>query len=311
MRIAYFGTPEIAVPTLDALLTAGHDISLVVSRPGQPAGRHLRLTEPPVVEAARRSGLAVAQPEKLGAAEFVEPLRNLQLDAAVVVAFGRLIPSRVLTVPRLGFVNLHPSLLPRHRGPAPIAWAIACGDAETGVSTMLLDAGMDTGPVLLQRRTPIGPKERTPELEVRLSLLGAELMVETLAGLAAGRLEPTPQDPALATMTPKLDRRDGRIDWTAPAEFLALRCRAFDPWPGLYTNFRGARIKVHGLEALAGRAPEEPVGTVLALSTDGIAVRCGLGTMALVTELQREGKRRMPADAFIIGERVARGERFV
>jgi len=310
VRIAYLGTPEIAVPTLEALLAAGHDVALVVSRPDQPSGRHLRLTAPPVVEAARRLGLPTVQPEKLGTAEFVDRLRALGLDAAVVVAFGRLISPRVLDVPRLGFVNLHPSLLPRHRGPAPIAWAIASGDEETGVSTMLLDAGMDTGPVLLQRRTPIGPRERTPELEGRLATMGAELVVETLAGMAAGTIMPVAQDPALATVTPKLDRKHGRIDWTARAEVLARYCRAFDPWPGSFANFRGARIKVHGLEVAAETAGNEPVGSVLAVSGAGISVRCGGGTVAVLTELQREGKRRLPADAFVIGERVAPGEHF-
>jgi len=310
VRIAYLGTPDIAVPTLEALLAAGHDVALVVSRPDQPSGRHLRLAAPPVVEAARRLALPTVQPEKLGTAEFVDRLRALRLDAAVVVAFGRLISPRVLDVPRLGFVNLHPSLLPRHRGPSPIAWAIASGDGETGVSTMLLDAGMDTGPVLLQRRTPIGPRERTPELEVRLGAMGAELVVETLAGMAAGTITPVAQDPAQATVTPKLDRKHGRIDWTARAEVLARYCRAFDPWPGLFGNFRGARIKVHGLEVASPVAGNEPVGSVLAVSGAGISVRCGEGTVAVLTELQREGKRRLPADAFVIGERVAPGEHF-
>lgn len=310
VRIAYFGTPDIALPTLEALIDAEHDVALVVSRPDQPSGRSLHMTVPPVVEAARRLGLASAQPEKPGTAAFVEQLRATRIDVAVVFAFGRLISPRVLGIPRLGFVNLHPSLLPRHRGPSPITWAIASGDSETGVSTMLLDEGMDTGPVFLQLRTPIGLKERTPELEERLSVLGAGLVVETLARMAAGTITPTPQDHTRATVTPKLDRRDGRIDWTARAERLALRCRAFDPWPGLFTNFRGARIKVHGLEAAAASASDDPVGTVLAVSPAGIAVRCGEGTVALLTELQREGKRRLPADAFIIGERVARGEHF-
>lgn len=310
VRIAYLGTPEIALPTLHALLAAGHEIALVVSRPDQPSGRHLRLAAPPVIEAARRLGLPNAQPEKLGTTEFVDLLRALRLDAAVVVAFGRLISPRVLGVPRLGFVNFHPSLLPRHRGPSPITWAIASGDQETGVSTMLLDAGMDTGPILLQRRTPIGPKERTPELEARLGAVGAELMVETLAGMAAGTITPVPQDPARATVTPKLDRKHGRIDWTARAEVLARYCRAFDPWPGLFANFRGARIKVHGLEVAAAGPSNEPVGSVLAVSGAGISVRCGEGTVAVLTELQREGKRRLPADAFVIGERVAPGEHF-
>jgi methionyl-tRNA formyltransferase len=310
MRLVFFGTPEIAVPTLDALVAAGHEIALVVSRPDQPAGRHLELTTPAVVQAARRHALPSAQPEKLGVDEFYYRLRSLAPDAAVVVAFGRLISPRVLAVPRHGFINLHPSLLPHHRGPSPIIWAIASGDRETGVTTMLLDEGMDTGPILLQRRTPIGPRERTPDLESRLAVIGAELIVETLAGIEAGTVTPTPQDAARATVTPKLARRDGRIDWGWRAEQIADRSRAFDPWPGLFCNFRGTRVKVHGAEAAPPTPGDEPPGTVLTISPAGVAVRCGKGSVAVLTELQREGRRRMPADAFILGERVAPGERF-
>ena len=227
-----------------------------------------------------------------------------------MVAYGRLISSRLLRVPPLGLVNVHPSLLPRHRGPSPIEWAIANGDEETGVTTMLLDEGMDTGPLLLQRTTPIGARERAPELEMRLAAIGAELLVETLGRMAARTVSARPQDHARATMTPKLDRKMGRVDWSQPADIWARRCRAFDPWPGLFCNFRGTRVKLHGLEVDAARPGAEAPGTVVATSGAGIAVRCGDGTVALLTDLQREGKRRLPADAFIIGERVAPGERF-
>jgi methionyl-tRNA formyltransferase len=221
-----------------------------------------------------------------------------------------LISSRLLRLPRHGFVNVHPSLLPRYRGPSPIEWAILAGDSGTGVTTMQLDEGFDTGPLLLQRSTPIGSKESAGVLEARLAVLGAELLVETLDGLAAGTVTPQPQDHARATETSKLERRMGRIDWGQPARELALRCRAFDPFPGLFCAFRGSRVKVHGLEVGADFEGEQPVGTVLAVSSHGIAVRCGERSAALLTELQREGKRRLPADAFVIGERVAPGERF-
>jgi methionyl-tRNA formyltransferase len=310
VRLVFFGTPEFAIPSLDAIVAAGHEVLLVVTRPDQPAGRHLQLSRPPVTDVARRLGLVLAQPEKLGVDEFYGRLRALAPDAAVVVAFGRLISPRILSVPRLGFVNLHPSLLPRHRGPSPIEWAILSGDAETGVTTILLDEGMDTGPILLQRSTPIGPRERSPELAARLARTGAEVVVDTLEALARGAVAPTPQDGTQATVTSKLERRMGRIDWGLPADDLARRCRAFDPWPGLFSNFRGARVKVHGVEVGEEQAGDETPGTVLGAGAGGIAVRCGDGTVALLTELQREGKRRIPADAFIIGERVARGEHF-
>ncbi|TAM50985.1 MAG: methionyl-tRNA formyltransferase [Acidobacteria bacterium] len=310
VRLVFFGTPDFAVPTLEAIVAARHEVLLVVTRPDQPSGRHLHMTAPAAVAAARRLGLPLAQPEKLGVDDFLARLRALAPEVAVVVAFGRLISPRVLRVPRRGFINLHPSLLPRYRGPSPIESAIAAGDETTGVTTMLLDEGMDTGPILLQREVAIGPRERAPELEARLATLGADLVVETLAKLADGTLTATAQDPSRATVTGKLDRKLGRIDWQLGAGELACRCRAFDPWPGLFTNFRGARLKVHGLEAAAAPAGDEAPGTVVAVSTAGIAVRCGGGTVALLTEVQREGKRRMPADAFIIGERVAPGERF-
>ncbi len=309
MRIVFFGTPDFALPSLRALLAAGHEIALVVSRPDKPAGRQLRLAAPPVVAEARRLGLAVAQPGKLGGEGFASRLREVGAEAAVVVAYGRLIPAPLLSIPRHGFVNLHPSLLPRHRGPSPIQWAIASGDTTTGVSTMLLDEGMDTGPILLQQATPIGASERAFELERRLAELGAELLVRTLAGLAAGTLRPQPQDDRLATVTPRLERGMGRVNWHLSAEELERRCRAFDPWPGLYCTFRGGRLKVHGLEVGPPLPGAEPPGTVVAVSAAGISVRCGGGSVALLTELQREGRRRLPADAFLLGERVVRGER--
>ena len=309
MRIAFFGTPEFALPSLEVVRASGHEVVLVVSRQDQPAGRHLRVITPPVIVHAQELGLPTAQPEKLGVDEFVFRLRELALDVAVVVAFGRLINPRVLRIPRLGFVNLHPSLLPRYRGPAPIEYAILNGDTETGVTTMLLDEGMDTGPLLMQRVTPIEAGERTWQLERRLATLGAELIAESLVGLARGELRAVPQDETLVSVTSKLERKMGRINWAMSAEELARRCRAFDPFPGLYCNFRGSRVKVHGVEAAPPVAGEEEPGTVLAVSSAGVAVRCGGGGVALLTELQREGKRRLPADAFILGERVARGER--
>ncbi len=310
MRVVFYGTPEFAVPTLEALVAAGHDVALVVSRPDKPAGRRMRITTPEVVVAGRRLGLDTAQPKKVGDDRAVERLQAIAPDVAVVVAYGRLLPPALLAVPPHGFVNLHPSLLPRHRGPSPVAWAIASGDVSTGVTTMLLDEGMDTGPILLQRSTDIGPKERTPDLERRLGTLGAALVVETLAGLADGSVVPQPQNDDAATVTPKLDRKMGRIDWSRSSATWANRVRAFDPWPGLHCTFRGARVKVHGLEVATARPGDEAPGTVLDVSATGIAVRCGSGTVALLTELQREGKKRIPSDAFIIGERVARGERF-
>ncbi|MGC8917147.1 MAG: methionyl-tRNA formyltransferase [Thermoanaerobaculum sp.] len=310
MRVVFFGTPEFAIPTLKALRRAGHDVLLVVSREDKPAGRHLLMTTPAVADFARAIGLPVMQAEKLANEEFAQQFRKLGVDVGVVVAFGRFIPARLLHIPPYGFVNLHPSLLPRHRGPAPIPWAIYSGDQETGVTTMLLDEGMDTGPILLQRATPIDPREHAPQLEARLADMGAELMVETLERLANKTIRPQPQDHSKATVTPKLERKMGRVDWNLPAEELARRCRAFDPWPGLFCNFRGGRLKIHDFRVGEPRPGDEPPGTVLAVGKHGIEVRCGEGSVGVITELQREGRRRLPADAFILGERVVKGEQF-
>lgn len=310
MRVVFFGTPEFAIPSLKALRRAGHEVLLVVSREDKPAGRHLLMTTPAVADFARAVGLPVMQAERLGNEDVVQHFRQLGMDVGVVVAFGRFIPSRLLHVPGYGFVNVHPSLLPRHRGPAPIQWAIYSGDRETGVTTMLLDEGMDSGPILLQRATPIDPREHAPQLEARLAQLGAELLLETLDGLAQRRIKPRPQDSSQATVTPKLERRMGRVDWNLSAEELERRCRAFDPWPGLFCNFRGGRLKIHDLEVGEPRPGDEPPGTVLEVGKHGIEVRCGQGTVAILTELQREGRRRLPADAFILGERVVKGEQF-
>jgi len=311
MKVIFLGTPEFAVPTLRRLLHGPHSVELVVSRPDRPVGRHQELAAPPVVEVARKLGLPVIQPKSLKAKNISDDLSATGADIGVVVAYGKLIPQAVLQALPHGFINLHPSLLPRHRGPSPIQWALASGDRSTGVTTMLLDEGMDTGPILLQRRVDIEPRETAEELAPRLAEIGADLVAQTLDGLQAGTVHPTPQPPTGANVTPMLRRSFGKVDWTMPARQLTNRLRAFTPWPGLHTKFRGGRLKIHGLEEVH-RPPsgDEAPGTVLWADESGIAVRCGRGTVARITELQREGRRRMPADAFLIGERVVSGERF-
>lgn len=311
MKIVYFGTPDFAVPTLDALVESRHEVVLVVSRPDKPVGRKKIITSPPVIEAARRHELLTAQPKGLKEGKFNQPLIESQVEVAVVVAYGKLIPSDVLAIPFRGFVNLHPSLLPRHRGPSPIQWALVCGDRSTGVTTMQLDEGMDTGPILMQERMGIEREDTTETLSPRLAELGAELIVRTVDGLEDGSVEARPQPDDGANVTPLLRRNFAKVDWTMPARQLVNRLRGFTPWPGLYTKFRGDRLKIFGLEEVrsAPHGPEEP-GTALDAGPAGIMVRCGRGSAALITEMQREGRRRMPADAFLIGERVSSGEVF-
>ena len=310
MRIVFFGTPEFAVPSLRALASSRHEIALVVSRPDRPVGRRREPVPPPVVREARALGLPVEQPAKLRSGPFPARFRELAPDAAAIVAYGRLIPAALLEVPRHGFVNVHPSLLPRHRGPSPIQWALVEGDRVTGVTTMLLDEGMDTGPILLQREVPIEEGETADRLGARLAEEGARLLVETLDGLEAGTVRPRPQPEEGATVTPLLERGMGKVDWSLPAEAIAARLRGFTPWPGLYTRLRGERLKLHALEPVTPPPPgPEPPGTVLEAGPDGIVVRCGGGGAVRITELQREGRRRLPVRAFLAGERVRPGER--
>jgi methionyl-tRNA formyltransferase len=274
-------------------------------------GRHQVLTAPPVIEVARSHGIESYQPKSLKSEEIDSRIRESGADAVVVVAYGKLIPSRLFEIPRHGFVNLHPSLLPRHRGPSPIQWALVCGDRVTGVTTMQIDEGMDTGPILLQTRVEIEPDETAEMLAPRLAEIGGDLIVLTLDQLEEESLKPRQQPADGANTTPMLRRNFAKIDWTMPARQLANRLRGFTPWPGLYTKFRGGRLKIHGLDQIKSppRGKEEP-GTVLSADPDGIVVRCGKGTAARITEVQREGRRRMPVDAFLIGERVTRGEAF-
>jgi methionyl-tRNA formyltransferase len=269
------------------------------------------MTSPPVIDVARRLDIPTAQPKNLKSGGINDEIVGCGAEIAVVVAFGKLIPPDVLRLPPRGFVNLHPSLLPRHRGPSPIQWALVCGDRSTGASTMQLDEGMDTGPILLQERVPIEPNDTAETLSPRLAELGARLMVRTLDGLEDGTLQPKPQPDDGANVTPMLRRNFAKVDWTMPARQLVNRLRGFTPWPGLYTKFRGGRLKIFGLEERRPAPPgDEKPGMVLDAGPAGIVVRCGRGTAAVITEMQREGRRRLPADAFQIGERVSRGEFF-
>jgi methionyl-tRNA formyltransferase len=311
MKVVFFGTPEFAVPTLEKLVESRHEVTLVVSRPDRPVGRKQVLTAPPVVETARAREIECFQPNSLKSDEIGGKLEESGVDAVVVVAYGKMIPGRLLEIPRFGFINLHPSLLPRHRGPSPIQWALVCGDRATGVTTMQIDEGMDTGPLLLQRRVPIEIDETAEMLSPRLAELGAELIVRTLDELEDGSLTPRPQPTDGANTTPMLRRNFAKVDWSMPARQLINRLRGFTPWPGLYTKFRGGRLKLFGLEEVK-KVPvsKEKPGTVISAEPEGVVVRCGKGTALKITEVQREGRRRMPVDAFLIGERVSRGEAF-
>lgn len=308
MRLVFCGTPQFAVPTLRAVLSAGHTVELVLSQPDRPSGRGLTLTPTPMKQTAAELGLAVMQPETIRNNETLrERLRALVPDAILVVAYGRLIPPWMLALPRHGNLNLHASLLPKYRGAAPIQWAIANGERETGVTTMRIDEGLDTGDMLLQQAMAIAPDATAVDLAPLLATVGAELMVKTLAGLEAGILTATQQNDAAATLAPILSREDGRVDWSRTAAEIYNRWRGFQPWPGAFSTLHSKKITLHGLRPAERTAFAAP-GT-LAREGQRLLVACGEDGWLEVSELQAEGKRRMTAAAFLNGAPLTDGER--
>jgi methionyl-tRNA formyltransferase len=314
VRVVFLGTPAFAVPSLSALARR-HEVALVLTQPDRPKGRGRTLAEPPVKELARGLGIPVLQPERLDEAAVRGPIEQARAEAAIVVAYGLKIPDWLLALPPHGAINVHGSLLPAYRGAAPVARAIVNGDAETGVTTMLLASRMDAGPILLQRRTPIGPEETAGELAARLAELGAGLLVVTLDGLASGIVSPQPQDEALATFAPKLAKEDGRIDWSAPARRIVDLVRGVNPWPGAYTGLEGRPLKIWKAAVAARPAPggtgapaDVPPGTVLAASFhEGLIVACGAGEAVALLNVQTEGKKSLSAAEFLRGRTLAPG----
>ena len=306
LKLVFCGTPQFAVPTLEALLAAGHEIALVVSQPDRPVGRSQQLTAPPVKQTALAAGLAITQPEKIrNNTEFRAQLEAIAPDAIVVVAYGRIIPPWMLAVPRLGCINLHGSLLPKYRGAAPIQWAVAMGDAFTGNTTMLLEEGLDTGPILMQQTHEIAPEQTSIDLFETLAYAGAPLVVETLAGLAAGTITARPQNHEFATFAPVLDREDGRMDFGGRAAHeLYNRWRGFQPWPGAFTTLLGKKLIVHRM-ALA----KEPAGAASIATEPGsicieggmMFVCCAQNTWLEFLEVQLEGKKRLAPAEFLRG----------
>ena len=314
MKLVFCGTPHFAVPTFEALRAAGHEISLAVSQPDRPVGRSQQMTASPLKQTAVAAGIALTQPEKIrNNVEFRAQLEAIRPDAIVVVAYGRIIPPWMLTLPRLGCINLHGSLLPKYRGAAPIQWSVAMGDAVTGNTTMLLEEGLDTGPILLQQSVEIGPSETASDLFVRLAEAGAPLMVETLAGLADLSLRPRAQNHEGATYAPILNREDGRMDFArSSARELYNRWRGFQPWPGAFTTLDGKKLIVHRM-AIAARNGLAAVRDAGAASVDPGAVHveqhrflvaCAGNTWLEFLELQLEGKKRMTAAELLRGMQI-------
>ncbi|MGH9836481.1 MAG: methionyl-tRNA formyltransferase [Blastocatellia bacterium] len=311
MKLIFIGTPEFAVPSLRKLIEAGHEIIAVFTQPDRPVGRKQIITQPPIKTLATERGLTIYQPTKIKTAEARQQFEPLfkQADAGVVAAYGRILPDWMLNAPRYGCINVHSSLLPKYRGAAPINWAIARGERETGVTIMQVDVGMDTGAILLQRATAIGDEETAAELTPRLAQLGAELLVETLSQLERGEITPTLQNDAEATLAPILKREDGQVDWTMTAVEIFNRLRGFTPFPGCYTFLNN-----HRLEIVRARAEKEEIGArqfqsgeVCQIAKESFAVACGGSTRLRITEVHLEGKRVMAARDFLNGARLAVG----
>jgi methionyl-tRNA formyltransferase len=319
MHLVFCGTPRFAVPTLERLVEAGHSVPLVVTQPDRPRGRGMDVAVSPVKDAATRLGIAVLQPATIkNNIEFRGQLGAIRPDAIVVVGYGRIMPQWMIDLPQLGNLNLHASLLPKYRGAAPIQWAIANGESVTGVTTMRIDAGLDTGDILMQREMAIGTEDTAETLGPKLASIGADLMVETLRGLETGQVRPTPQDHAQATLAPILKKEDGRMDFSRPARDLFNRLRGFQSWPGAFTTFKGKTLQVHRAQ------PGQHAGTLTPgeVAVEGARLFVGCGTCSgegrgkgkdrdtalELIEIQLEGKRRMTAHEFINGYRPKSGD---
>jgi methionyl-tRNA formyltransferase len=306
LKLVFCGTPAFAVPTLEKLIEAGLAVSLVVTQPDRPRGRGMELAPSPVKQRALRLGLPITQPERIkDNQEFRSRLATIQPDAIIVVGYGRIIPQWMIDLPRFGNINLHASLLPKYRGAAPIQWAIARGETIAGVTTMCIDAGLDTGDILLQEEVSIAPEDTAETLAPRLAAIGADLMIETLRGLAAGNIRPRPQDNAQATLAPVLKKEDGRIDFHRAAQETWNRLRGFQPWPGAFTSFRGKNLNVweakpHDIQAAPGQ---------LVVEHNQLMAGCGQDSALELLSIQPAGKRRMSARDFIQGYKPHSGER--
>ena len=308
MDLVFLGTPPFAVPTLEALIAAGHHVKAVYTQPDRPSGRGQELSQSAVKKAALAHNLPVLQPERVRLPEEIAKLAEFRVPVMVVVGYGQILPQAVIDLAPLGIINVHGSLLPKYRGAAPIQWAIANGESHTGVTTMRINAGMDTGDMLLKAEMEIQPDDTSTTLAGRLSLLGAELLIETLKGLETGTIAPIPQDHSEATYAAILKKEDGRIDFSRTAGEIANRLRGFTPWPGAYTTFRGTQWKILSarptVDTVVGTAGEvRPIGKRVFLI-------CGNDTLLEVIELQQDGRKRITAEAFLNGQRPVGGETF-
>ncbi|MGB0033952.1 MAG: methionyl-tRNA formyltransferase [Candidatus Acidiferrales bacterium] len=309
LRIIFCGTPAFALPTLSQLLVeANFRVESVVTQPDRPRGRGQETASSPVKDAALEAGIAVYQPEKIKSESALDYFKRVAPDVVVIIAYGQIIPASLIEIPRLGWINLHASLLPKYRGAAPINWAIVNGETRTGLTTMRIDAGLDSGPMLMKHELEIGADETAPELSARLAEAGPALMVETLRRLDRGEIVPQPQDHSQATLAPPLKKDDGRIDWTLPAPKIYNRIRGLQPWPGAFTSFRGANCHIWGKPA----PPSEPAAKPGAIVTRGsdVFIACGDSTALRLDFAQLDGRKRIAARDFANGARLTPSDRF-
>lgn len=310
MRITFMGTPEFAVPSLEALVASHHEVVGVVTQPDRPRGRGKVVTPSPVKRLAQAHGLSTLQPEKMKHPELLDALRAWKPDLIVVAAFGRILPKVILDLPPRGCMNVHASLLPQYRGAAPIQWALINGDTETGITTMLMDEGMDTGAILLQESVPIEPNDTAGDLSFRLAHVGAKLLIETLCGWEAGTVHPRPQDETRATMAPLLKKEDGCIDWTRGAATIANSIRGLSPWPGAYTFLGQERLTIWRAASCAESPEHGPEthtpGTLLTMSKTQMRVATGQGVLAIF-ELQPANAKRMSVAQYVAGRPITAG----
>ena len=310
LRLVFCGTPAFALPTLRQLVAhPDFELAGVITQPDRPRGRGRESSLSPVKSAAVEVGIPVYQPEKIKAEEAQDYFRRVSPDVVVIIAYGQIIPARLIAIPRFGWINLHGSLLPKYRGAAPIHWAIANGEVRTGLTAMQIDAGLDTGAMLLQYETEIAPDETAPQLTARLAEAGAPLMMETLRRLAAGEIQPTPQDDAQKTFAPPLKKEDGLVNWSLTAQQIYNRIRGLQPWPGTFTKFRGKSCHIWGEPARTGTPPSAPPGSLL-FHAHQLVVACGGGTALALEFLQMEGRKRITGFEFANGARLGSGDKF-
>jgi methionyl-tRNA formyltransferase len=310
MRIVFMGSPQFAVPSLDAIFSSTHEVVAVVTQPDRPKGRNLLPQPPPVKIAAHRLGIPVLQPVTTKSDVFLQEIKSFRPDLLVVVAYGEILRRALLNLPPYGVVNLHASLLPKYRGAAPIPWAILRGESHTGATTMMINEVMDGGPIVLQEECPILPADTSDTLAKKIANLGAPLLKRTVDLLQRKEITPEPQDLTQVTYAPKLRKEDGLIDWNNPAPWISRQIRAFDPWPGSFSNFRGMRVKFWLAHPNEGKSTGSP-GTVIAVMKHSFQIACGEGTILEVLEIQPENKPRYPAADFIHGYSIHVEDHFV